>query len=346
MKPIRVLVTGAGSGVGQGIIKALRLSTLPLTVLSSDITPLNAGLYRADEALLWPKVESEGALEIIVDSIRVNRADIVMIGSEFDLAFFAEHKETIEGETDTFVLVSPIETVRTADDKWLTVRFLQQNSFPCAEAALPESADEAIAIADGWSYPVVLKTRRGTSSRHVHFVEDAEQLRWLYDRVPDPMLQVAIGEPAIELANEYTTSVFAAKDGQHFGPFTARRSLRAGTSWHVEVDAFSSLYSVVEGIARRLTFLGSLNVQLIFSNTGPIPIEINSRFSGTTAIRAHFGFNEPEMAIRSYLLGEPISPPELRRGTALRYVEEVFLDDLTTDELGDRSLRGIIHQWF
>ena len=45
---------------------------------------------------------------------------------------------------------------------------------------------------------------------------------------------------------------------------------------------------------------------------GPIPFEINARFSGTTAIRAHFGFNEPELAIQSYQRGDPYLLDSLR----------------------------------
>jgi carbamoyl-phosphate synthase large subunit len=56
------MVTGAGSGVGQGIIKALRLSKRHLNLIAADITPLNSALFRADEALLMPKVETLASL--------------------------------------------------------------------------------------------------------------------------------------------------------------------------------------------------------------------------------------------------------------------------------------------
>ena len=36
------------------------------------------------------------------------------------------------------------------------------------------------------------------------------------------------------------------------------------------------------------------------SKRGPIPFEFNSRFSGTTSIRAYFGFNEPLMFLKNY----------------------------------------------
>ncbi len=81
MSTIRVMVTGAGSGVGQGIIKSLRLSTLPITVIAADIGTLNSGLYRADEALLIPKVEDANALEWFQKNLLKHQIDVVMIGS-------------------------------------------------------------------------------------------------------------------------------------------------------------------------------------------------------------------------------------------------------------------------
>ena len=59
-KPCRVLVTGAGSGVGQGIVKALRVSDLPVTVVAGDIAPMNAALYRADEAVIIQTAATNG----------------------------------------------------------------------------------------------------------------------------------------------------------------------------------------------------------------------------------------------------------------------------------------------
>lgn len=345
-KLCRVLVTGAGSGVGQGIVKALRIGELPVTVVSGDIAPMNAALYRADEGVLLPKVENVGALGQLISVLRNNRIDVMMIGSEFDLAFVSEHQGAIEKEAGTRVIVAPPATVRIADDKWLTAEFLRTTGLPYAESYLPANLSDALNEASKWGYPIMLKTRRGTSSRHVNFIRDDKALALHYPATPYPMLQRVVDVPKSELDSEYTCSVFKTPQGELLGPFAARRTLRGGTSWHVEVARFPMFDDLLVGIGNALEFVGSLNVQLMVGQNGPIPFELNARFSGTTAIRAHFGFNEPAMALRSVFYGEQLENPTIRRGVAFRYHEEVFVDDIAAADLRPDINRGIVRNWF
>jgi carbamoyl-phosphate synthase large subunit len=77
-----------------------------------------------------------------------------------------------------------------------------------------------------------------------------------------------------------------------------------------------------------------------------VPFEFNTRFSGTTPIRAYFGFNEPELAIRSYFLGETVAAPEIRPGFCVRYVEEIMLPDVPPAGIPARLPAGTINRWF
>lgn len=342
----RVLVTGAGSGVGQGIIKALRTSGLPVTVVAADIGPMNAALYCSEEAVIIPRVETAGALNVVLSLLKQYKIDVVMIGSEFDLDFFSTNRREIESRSGSIVIVAPPKTIAIAGDKWLTAEFLRENSLPFAEGYLPVDTADACLAAEAWGYPIMLKTRCGTSSRHVHIVKNRADLQKLYPETPQPMLQRMIGIPTLQLGSEYTCSVFKTDGGRMIGPFTARRTVRGGTSWHIEVADFKVLHAPLLAIAGAIDYTGSLNVQLMLTEQGAVPFELNARFSGTTAVRAHFGFNEPAMALLSFFYREEVPPPKIRSGIAMRYHEEIFIEGVSKDSLMPGHQRGMINTWF
>lgn len=346
MKTIRVMVTGGGSIVGQGIIKALRHSRLPLRIICTDIAALNVGVLRADEAVVMPPVERDGSLAAWLTAIRELRADVLMIGSEYDLAFFSEHRPAIEAQTGCKVIASSPEAVAIADDKVATAEFLRANGLPHARTLAPVSLAEAAAGAEQFGYPFVLKPRSGTSARHVEVIRDRASLDYFFPRTPRPMLQEFLREVPESIGGEFTCSTFRCADGTLLGPFVSRRTLRGGSSWMVEVTDSAAIGELMLAIGNRLPSVGSLNVQLMLTERGPVPFEFNARFSGTTPIRAYFGFNEPEMAIRSYVLNERLEVPAIRRGFCMRYVEEIMLDEIPANAVPASLPAGVINRWF
>ncbi len=346
MEAIRVLVTGAGSGVGQGIIKSLHHSKLPLHVMSSDIGPLNPGLYRTESSFLLPKSEEPGALEKIIKILKIQKPDVILIGSEYDLKLFSKNKSIIEKETGSTIIVSDIETINIGDDKYLTSEFLREHNLNFAKSYAVTNIEQACAAAKNINYPCMLKPRSGTSNRNVFLIKNENELIQAFPKVLNPVLQECLAIPSNELTNEYTCSIFKCKDGSLLGPFTARRTLRSGNSWNIEVKKFDEIHPLLISIGKHLNFCASLNVQLMMTKNGPVPFEFNARFSGTTAVRSYFGFNEPEMAIRSYFLNETIEAPTITNGIALRYLEEVFIRDKEQNNLIEPFPKGERLQWF
>lgn len=345
-KHCRVMVTGAGSGVGQGIVKALRASALPLTIIGADIKPNNAALFRTDEACIIPKVESCNAIEKIIQILMDEKIDVLFVGSEFELSFFASTKSIIRDQTGTLVIVSSVETVALTDDKWLTAEFLRKNKLPYAKSFLPSDIEDSVRISSIIGFPFILKSRKGTSSRNVHIINNPSELNQHFDLTPSPMIQELISYPSDDLSSEFTCSLFKDASRQIFGPFIARRTVKGGTSWQVEVFDNPALHQPLLEIGELLDFIGSINIQLMVRDGVPIPFELNARFSGTTAIRAHFGFNEPLMALLSFFYGEPIKKPSIRQGLAFRYHEEVFVEQASSRDCDPNIHFGTVNQWF
>jgi carbamoyl-phosphate synthase large subunit len=176
-------------------------------------------------------------------------------------------------------------------------------------------------------------------------VNDDEEMNFYFPRTPNPILQ-----EFLKLNNkeeEYTCAVFVDRDGFPVGTFMARRELTAGATYRAEVNYWPEIHELLLNIGSILQPRGPLNVQLRLTERGPVPFELNIRCSGTTAIRSYFGYNEPEMLLRNYVMGDRLAPPERRTGYVFRYWNEVFLKGIDQESLIDNPVRlkGRVLAW-
>ena len=194
--------------------------------------------------------------------------------------------------------------------------------------------------------PIILKPRKGTSSRNVFLIKSIKALKKKYKLVKNPIIQEQIPFKKEILKDEYTCSFFSAKEKKVIGPIILRRKLFNGTSWITEVIKNKRIEKIVLNIAKKIDNEGPFNIQLAIGNRGPIPFEFNSRFSGTTSIRAYFGFNEPLMFLKNYVLKKKIKNPLIKKGISFRYINEIFLDDVNKNQINNKFGKGKILNLF
>jgi len=313
---VRVLVTGAGALLGQGIIKALRASSLPVEIIAADPSPYSAGLYLADGAHLVPFASDPGYLHALRKVIRDVRPRIVLVGTDVELPVFAAAREELESDLDTRILVSSPEVVAIANDKWLTNRFLRENGFDHPMSALPPKAWE---LAEQIGYPLIVKPRVGARSRGVSVAHNANELRAALSAADGLVVQECVGDEH----SEYTAGAVYFP-GQPCVSIIMRRDLRDGNTYRAFVEESPELNAIIQRMAITLAPCGPANFQFRLDANGRVKVfEINGRFSGTTPLRAQAGFNEVEMCLRHILTGERVAQPAVKHLTFLRYWTEV-----------------------
>jgi carbamoyl-phosphate synthase large subunit len=325
MRTLNVLVTGAGGPLGQSIMKAARRADLPCRLVVTDRHPLSLGFHWADSHYMVPTAEDPAYLARLAAICRKEGIDAILIGSEAEMHVLARDKEAFETETGSCIIVSPPEVLSISTDKWETTRFLAAHGLDHPRSALPENPEQLDYLIAGCGFPLIVKPRNSSGSKGLYRVQNQEELALVLDLVHRPVVQEYL-EPDDQ---EYTTAAFVDEAGQPQGAIVMRRELAAGLTYRAHVDDNPVVADMARAVAAALGPMGPCNVQLRLTKRGPVPFEINARFSSTTCMRAYFGYNEVEMALRCYVLGERIVAPRHRHGIALRFWEELYLPGLT-----------------
>ena len=156
------------------------------------------------------------------------------------------------------------------------------------------------------NFPVFIKPSQGTSNKGIMKIESIIQLNkfnFLLNETKYVLQKSLIEKDSYEV----TSSIVISKSGEiEFEPFHAKRTLNKGISWFVEKLDSSKLDELVLLIANNMkSYFGSLNIQFIGSEThGYFPLEINTRFSGTTSYRLECGRNEVMYLINDLMDGK------------------------------------------
>ena len=318
---LTVLVIAVGGNVSQGILKALAKSTLPCRVVGSDISALQLGLYTVDRAYAGPWAHEAGFHDWLVRTCREEGVDAILSGAEPVLRVLARDKARIEAESGAACLVSDAAVMDIGDDKLHTCEWLEAQGLAFPHYAPAEDSEAAARLVATCGYPLVAKPRVGGGAEGVLEVADDRDLEYVCRR-PGYLLQESLGDDD----SEYTAGCFCDRDGAVRGTIVMWRKLLAGTTYRAVVEEAPEVRAEAERITAALGPMGPCNLQFRMAERGPICFEINPRFSGTAPMRAHFGFNEVEAALRHFVLGEnEVCLPRVTHGVALRYWNEMYM---------------------
>lgn len=291
---LNVLVTGAGGGVGQGVIKSLKMiSDLDINVVAADMSELAVGLYAGDKAYLVDACTSPNYLQSLGVIFKNESVDYYFPGTDVELAFCAKQKDQILKEYGVKTVISSIQAVEIADDKYKTYAFLNENGFSCPKTQwLKDFLDN-----NEIDFPVIIKPAIGCRSIGVFKVNNEKELSQYASNPDGIVVQEIIGDED----SEFTCTV--VKVGDHLSPVIAlKRVLRSGDTYRADPIQSDVIETYVHDVATELDIDGACNFQLRLDSMGvPKIFEINCRYSGTTPFCAQLGFNPVEYYLKKIL---------------------------------------------
>lgn len=328
-KILNILVIGVGGNVSQGILKALELSQIKCRVIGACISPLSLGLYTVDKSYICPKANDDTFILWLINICKIEQIDAIFSGVEEVLEVLSYNKEEIYKLTGAKSIVQNPQQIKLAKDKLLTCEWLKMNNCNYPKFAASEDKELINKLINECNYPFIAKPRNGKGSNGIIVIKDRDDLNYA-SNLKNYVIQEYLGNPHLE----FTAGCFCNRNGEIKGTIVMKRELYQGTTYRAELGDFPEIRDEVIKIAKIYKPMGTCNFQLRLSENKPVCFEINARFSGTTPVRARFGFNEVEATLKNYILNEEINElPYVNSGIMLRYWNEIYIDNSAYNEL-------------
>lgn len=298
------MVTGAGGIYGEAIIRSLKACSLDTTILAVDCMSNASGFFIADHADTVPRVKSEHYLDAVSTLARQHQIDLIFVASGAEMPVVTHQRDTLEDMCGALVVLNPPSLLDITEDKWKTCLFLQEHGLAAPRASIATDPEELSQFAERVGFPIIVKPRTGDGSRDLSSCSGLDELVQAM-LSGDMVAQEELGDAE----SEYTVGVLGTEKGEILGSIAFRRLLGMfGRTIYAEVVDNPDITSYAETITRHLKPRGYCNVQLRLHHGQPVAFEINGRVSSSTGFRTAAGFNEAEILIRHYLLGQAIPP--------------------------------------
>lgn len=325
MKELNILMTGAGSTMGQSVMKALLMSQYgkDVNVFVTNSEPLGAGYFLSDRVkgrFLVPIAKDPAYLPEIIRICKEYSIHGIFSGTEHEIYALSNGAREIQATSGAIVFLSRPEVIDIGTDKYRTYQFFHSHNLPFPDTVLFDDYKELV---QRCGYPLFMKPRVASASRNIFRIDNEQQL---FEKKFADGRDIVLQE-FLDSDIEYTVEAFCDRDGHVAGVIPMVRTLDYGMSYSGTIDCNAEAIDVSRRVAEALKPEGALNVQLRIVNGKAIPFEINTRFSSTECVRAHYGYNAVEAAVKNYLFGEPIDLNNWKTGMFMRYWDECYFDE-------------------
>lgn len=308
-----VLLTGVGKR--YDIVSCFAQHT---TVVAADPNPLAPAQYAAHHRIAPPRIDEPDYVPALAEACERFGVGAVVPLTDLDIEVLARARA--DGILPAFV--PDPEIARATYDKYEAHLLLERCGLPSPPTVLPGEEPP--------SYPVMVKPRRGSGARSIHFARDAEEAAFFVRYVQEPtMVQRFMDGP------EFSIDTLSDLDGRCLNaiPRTMLES-RGGESIKGTVIADRELIELGVRVVETLGVRGPCTVQVFRDREIGLGItDVNTRFGGAfpgpTYAALASGRTYPELIARM-ARGERVEPHvgQFDAGrTFTRYYWQLELDE-------------------
>lgn len=300
----KILVTGIGGNVGQGILRNIRDCFPEVIIVGVDVAMFTSGNFLCDKTFKVPYSYEDNYIRVIQNIVETEKIDLIIPSTDYEVYYLALNKIGLK----TNVVVSDYQIAKIYLDKYETFLHHSKHNIPFAKSWLPKDYDFS-------EKEIIAKPREGRGSRGI-----------LINPVnPSELPEGYMIQPLVK-GKEITTAVYVTKENILHSVFTMERELTNGTTSKSKVifDYDNDLKIIIQKMIDLGGLKGSFNLQSIVTMTGEIvPFEVNCRISGTNSIRHNLGFQDVKYAVQEYLFDIKPDVAKPIKGIATRILLDV-----------------------
>ncbi len=311
---ITVLITCAGSGVGQSVIDSLNL-TKEYNIIGCDGKRNVYAHAYCDKFLTVPSIYSDGYIDNLIALSKKEKVDVIIPGHDYELLLFSENYQKFK-DNDIEVVVSEPKIIAASRDKQKWFDYFSKHNCKI----VPTYSVEAFKQNPDFSiFPAIVKPVGGSASQGILILNNIDELEqandediiqpYLFPTGDDKNYQAikkAVSSGKLVQLSEISIQLIFSKKSKLSGVFISKNTLKDGVPIFVDTikpEEFEYLDEIMKfvPVCEEKGVKGPVNIQGRVTSKGIFFFEMNMRFTGITGNRALLGFNEVDYLVKDFL---------------------------------------------
>lgn len=325
---MKILITGAGSVMGQSICKALSMYNFgeKLEIVFANSEFICSGFnfaqkgYPIVDCVVFPLASDEKYIDFLKSYVYENDISIVFSGTQHEL-------DKISGlrNSDIKVATIPHNIAQICLDKLKTCDILTKYGIRAPQTYSLRNYIDSEKIKGS----VLVKPNTSSASRNILRFDNRESCLLYFDNNKTINVEQYIVQSLLK-GQEITCGCYIDRYSKKISTICLERTLTAdGATFYGKIinnKAISEyIFQVASALIAEGLDFGHINIQLIIDENGPCLFEINGRLSSTEAPKAHFGFNSSAAFVVNLVQEREFQGWKINsEGSFIRYYEEVY----------------------